>query len=139
MKDSNFFPIYFSTKSKFVSNLKENLGISNLKYFGMLWILTNQDISISHHIYSSILRQKGNKKLQDITLLYNVLYKNLSFKLQETQSSISEKIPRSKINYVESFVQRSSTPFRQLVLMSRHGYRISICFSDKAVTTPVSH
>lgn len=23
--------------------------------------------------------------------------------------------------------------------MSRHGYRISICFSDKAVTTPVSH
>lgn len=56
MKNSNFFPIYFSTKSKFVSNLKENLGISILKYFGMLWILTNQDISISHYIYSSIHR-----------------------------------------------------------------------------------
>lgn len=84
MKNSNFFPIYFSTKSKFVSNLKENLGISILKYFGVLWFLTNQDICISQRIYSSIRRWKGSKKLQDITLLYNVLYKNLSFKLQET-------------------------------------------------------
>lgn len=30
-------------------------------------------------------------------------------------------------------------PFSQLVLMSRRDYRISICFSDKAVASPVSH
>lgn len=45
----------------------------------------------------------------------------------------------SKINYINSFVSRNSTPFRQLILMSRHDYRISICFSDKAVATRVSH
>lgn len=67
-----------------VTNFKGSLTISISKCFGRLWFLTDQDIYIFCYTHSSKYRWKGSKYLQDITLLYNVLYKNLSFKLQET-------------------------------------------------------
>lgn len=72
-----------SQPNMFATNFKESLTIPIFKYFGMLCFLTDQDIYFPLHSFFKI-QMEGGKNLQDITSLYNVLYKNLSFKLQET-------------------------------------------------------
>lgn len=85
-------------------------------------------------------RERKKKKTRSTFLCYK-LYKNLSLFMLQVQSSIQcffFNVPLKNQLYQLICIEERA-PFTQLVLMSRRDYRISICFSDKAVTSLVSH
>lgn len=89
---------------------------------------------------NKVFLKREKKKLQSTIFLSYKLYQNLSPFMLQFCSSIRYFFQRTiRKSVISTLCIEKQHTFQAPVLMSRHDYRISICFSDKAVATLVAH
>lgn len=88
-----------------------------------------------------MLPKREEKKKHEVHFYvtnYTKICHYLCYKSSHQYSAFFFNVPLKNQLYQLICIEERA-PFTQLVLMSRRDYRISICFSDKAVTSLVSH